>query len=74
MSVTGNLSATSAFGLTDSATNTTYNSAVVTKKLETGTLELDVSSLNGIHYFKVWLNSTGSSYTATCSITEIKVM
>lgn len=74
MSVSGNLSSTSAFGLTDSATNTTYNSAVATKKLANGTLEFDVSTLNGIFYFKAWINSTGSAYTATCSITEIKVV
>lgn len=75
MSVSGNVSSTSAFGLSTSPTNTTCNSAMVaTKKLDNGDLELDIATLNEICYFKVWLNSTGSAYTATCTITEIKTV
>lgn len=73
MSVSGNMSSTSAFGLSTSPTNTTYNSAMVaTKKLANGDLELELTMEPGIYYFKVWLNSTSSAYTATCTITEIK--
>lgn len=76
MSVSGNVSSTSAFGLSTSPTNTAYNSAMVaTKTLANGDVELDIpSTLNETCYFKVWLNSTSSAYTATCTITEIKTV